>query len=321
MRERERISKPWCVERKERENYEIRRTIGPCFVFFFKKNVFHGFPEYWGCTDIEKRKETQMQLSTAKELDEYAALIATATKNFGVVSLARLGSGSESSTYVPVHVPMVLKVYKEKSAFDAELTASNAMNALLEPFCPYVVRCYASGVIGTQHVIAMEHVAQSTKSAGNFFVHLVEALQFVHRAGVRHNEFHVGNILITTACEPKVVGFGTSEVCGHEELVYRKQQGNGAPLNSSDASSWWWSPERRFNGKWSGKDDVWALGACILELFKLKDVVLPNTYKDPVSMIEAFRTTANKLTHEGLRLLALKCFQTETERPEAKVLP
>jgi eukaryotic-like serine/threonine-protein kinase len=125
---------------------------------------------------------------------------------------------------------------------------------------PYLVMEYVAGVPIDRYC---ERMRLSVHERVALFVEVSRAVEHAHRNLVVHRDLKPGNILVTSAGEPKLLDFGIAR------LLNPLYAPHGAPVTGADQrliTPEYASPEQLRGESWGVSADVWSLGVVLYEL-------------------------------------------------------
>ena len=182
----------------------------------------------------------------------------------------RLGFGASGAVFIGVHSTGRLVAVKEIIIPHASSAirgcVHNEMSVLSTMRHSGVVFYMGGIVLDDRALLVMEYVPTNLRQlryvlknneglVRNFAVQLLQALKYVHGAGVLHRDIKPGNILVDASGIVKLTDFG---------IATRVHDGRAVGTPSYVA------PEVARDGNASRASDVWSLGCTLLEMYTAK---------------------------------------------------
>uniref|UniRef100_A0A7S4V7Z9 non-specific serine/threonine protein kinase n=1 Tax=Alexandrium monilatum TaxID=311494 RepID=A0A7S4V7Z9_9DINO len=231
-----------------------------------------------------------------------------------------LGEGAFGEVYRMLHkklgVERVVKVIQKEQLTVAEMTAADEVDALKTLDHPNVVRIYeAFEMCGSLHIVMdyaeggdLGSLLRDLKVEGKLVPEwwaravtqqICGALEYMHAKGVVHCDLKPANTMLLRHVDPLadeaphvlLVDFGIAEMC-QERSVSGSAKVKGTPH--------YLAPEA-FDGNYSEKTDMWALGVILFEMFQGER---PFNSEGPNILLLWSRITSSEPKWDGIPPLA-----------------
>ena len=237
--------------------------------------------------------------------------------------LAKIGSGGMGEVYRALDTNLdrtaALKILPpelddNKGRRDRFVREAKAASAITHP---NVAHIYEIGESDGVHFIAMEHVEGETlasrlkgrplptKEILDIGVQVADALDEAHEKGITHRDIKLGNLMVTTRGQVKVLDFGLAKITRPAET----SQDSDAPTEAKTAvgvvmgTVSYMSPEQALGRDVDGRSDLFSLGVVLYELTTGR---LPFFGNSPTETIE-------RITHTGPEAIARFNYEAPAE--------
>lgn len=212
--------------------------------------------------------------------------------------------------------------------FEQEAEAASALNH------PNIITIYEIGEIEDTHFIATEYIEGETlyrhikgnsmtlKSALDFAIQIVSALQAAHSAGIIHRDIKPENIMVRPDGLLKILDFGIAKLAEQPASNSRSEASRAIQINTHPelviGTASYMSPEQARGKDVDARSDIFSFGIVFYEMLTGKkpfegenamDIIASILNKEPVPLSELFPEVPN-----GIEKIVNKILKKDREK-------